>query len=105
MKKVSVKKKKDNYSKSSKVLVNIIEPQKIVAYSEKSNEEKITYNFNIFEIIISQFLPCCMTKKLALKSSLNEKADEIIYQKMDIILYIRNMILFVNILSNIFKSN
>ena len=105
VKKVSVKKKRDNYSKSNKVLVNIIEPQKIEVDSEKSNEETIKYKFNIFDIIISQFFPCCMTKKLSLKSSLNEKADEIIYQKMDIILYIRNMILFDIMNKTILDSN
>ena len=61
---------------------------------KSNNKNLIVYNFNIFEIIISQFFGCCLPKNLKLKSNPNEKANEIIFKKMDIILYIRNMILF-----------
>ena len=37
---------------------------------------------------------CCMKKKLRVKNDLNEKAVNILNNKLDIVLYIRNMILF-----------
>ena len=35
-----------------------------------------------------------MSKKMKIKGSVNENANEIIYKKLDIITYVRNMILF-----------
>ena len=97
----SIKQQKSQYiklelSKKNDLSSNIRnEELKDIEYNIiKSKEEKINYNFNIFEIIISQIFSCCMTKKLKLKNNLNKKADDILCQKMDIILYIRNMILF-----------
>ena len=69
---------------------------------KKSNEninvkdikkKNLTYTFNIFEIIISSFCKCCMTKELTLKKNINNKATELLYNKLDIVTYIRNMIL------------
>ena len=69
---------------------------------KKSNEninvkdignKNFTFTFNIFEIIISSFCKCCMTKELTLKKNINNKATELLYNKLDIITYIRNMIL------------
>ena len=53
----------------------------------------MTYTFNIFEIIISSFCKCYMTKELTLKKNINNKATELLYNKLDIVTYIRNMIL------------
>ena len=60
----------------------------------KKRNIKVENNFNIFEIIISQFFCCCMCKNIAIKNYANEKANEIMFKKMDIITYVRNMILF-----------
>ena len=69
---------------------------------KKSNEninvkdipnKNLTFTFNIFEIIISSFCKCCMTKELTLKKNINNKATELLYNKLDIVTYIRNMIL------------
>ena len=62
--------------------------------ADKTNEKKMKYYFSIFEILISQIFVCCINKKLEIKNNLNNKANDIIFQKVDIILYIRNMILF-----------
>ena len=60
---------------------------------EESKIGKIKYSYNIFEIIISSFLCCFMTKNLKLKKNITEKANIILYNKLDIVLFVRNMIL------------
>ena len=55
---------------------------------------KINNLFNIIEIIITQFFKCCMCHDMKIKNKVNENAKEIINQKLNIISYIRNMILF-----------
>ena len=69
-------------------------------FSQKNNNNKIEApkfkidNFyNIFEIFISSFLYCFMSKNLRIKKDLKLKSNHIIYNKLDIILYIKNMIL------------
>ena len=67
--------------------------------SESSNENKkkatrIYNSFNIFEIVITEFFKCCRSKEMTVKSDVNEKANNIIFKKMDIITYVRTMILF-----------
>ena len=59
------------------------------------NEEKlINYSsYNIFEMFGS-FKICCKTKKFENKISLIKQAKKIIDDKLDIVFYIRNMILF-----------
>ena len=60
---------------------------------EDPKNDKIKYSYNIFEIIVSQFLSCCMTNKLKRKKSITEKANALLYNKLDIVLFARNMIL------------
>ena len=60
----------------------------------KKRKEKVENDFNIFEIIVTQFLFCCMCKNMKLKHEVNEKANELLFKKMDINTYVRNMILF-----------
>ncbi len=55
---------------------------------------KVENDFNIIEIIITQIFKCCMTKSMRLKNDANEKANELLFKKMDINSYVRNMILF-----------
>ena len=68
------------------------EVTKIESKYEK-NIEKIDYSYNIFEVVISSFFGCCMSKKLKLKNRLNLIGNNILNNKLDIILYIRNMLL------------
>ena len=68
----------------------------------KLQENSINYSFNVFEIIFSSFCFCFLPKNLGMKINLNEKANKILYKKLDIILYVRNMILFDIINPSIF---
>ena len=69
-----------------------------------NNTVNVDYNFNIFEVICSILFRCCQSKNLKIKNNLNEKANSILYNKLDIVLYIRNMILF-DILNETFFGN
>ena len=60
---------------------------------KRKKKEALENSFNIFEIIITQIFKCCMSKKMKIKNDSNEKANSIIFKKMDIITYIRNMLL------------
>ena len=57
-------------------------------------QKNIEYSFNILVIIVSSLCPCFIFGNLKLKNKLNNKAIEFLYSKLDIIVYIRNMILF-----------
>ena len=67
--------------------------------------EKIKFSYNIFEIFISTFLCCCMSKRLRLKNSITEKANNILYNKLDIVLFMRNMILLEIISDTLVNTN
>jgi hypothetical protein len=66
---------------------------------------KVENDFNIFEIIITQIFKCCMTKSMRLKNDANEAANELLFKKMDINAYVRNMILFDVINRTMFDGN
>jgi len=59
-------------------------------FNQKTNK----FSFNILEIISIFIFPCCLKGQLKLKNLINEKALNILYNKLNIILYVRNMILF-----------
>ena len=61
---------------------------------KKQRQKKINYNFNLFEAIFVSFCFCCLTKKLDRKNNINEKANDVIFKKLDLVLFVRNMILF-----------
>ena len=62
---------------------------------ENLNKEKeIDYSFNVFEIFCVTFCSKCIKGKLKLKNESNNKANELLYYKLDIHLYLRNMFLF-----------
>ena len=71
---------RDNYPTSFSIKMN--------------NNLKIKNTFNIFEIFISQIFKCCMSQNMKIKNYINENANEIIYSKLDIITFVKNMILF-----------
>ena len=48
---------------------------------------------NIFEVICASFFNCCLPKELGRKNNINEKANSIIFNKLDLVSYVRNMIL------------
>ena len=57
-------------------------------------DSKLEYSFNIFEILITQFFKCFMCKRIKIKNKIKENANKLLNKKLDIITYIRNMILF-----------
>jgi len=60
---------------------------------EESKKERINYNYGICDILVSSFFCCFMTKKLKLKKELNVKAINLLNNKLDIFLFVKNMIL------------
>ena len=49
--------------------------------------------FNIFELLGATIFKCCQSKELKIKYTLNEKANLILFSKLDINLFVRNMII------------
>ena len=79
---------------------NLVQPVKISNMTFKSLKEieqekigRIKYKYNIFEILWSYLGTCCMTNKLKSKNNLTQKSDNILNEKLDISLYIKNTIL------------
>ena len=60
----------------------------------KKNDKNINYNFSLIEIISSLLFPCLLRGNLKIKNEYYDKATEFLYNKLDIILYVRNMVLF-----------
>jgi len=94
--------------KSLNNTIDLIEPKQVLTehWTAKARTgKKINYNFNIFEIIFSNLCCCCLTKNLNLKRDLRMKANEILCTKIDIVLYIRNMIMFEIMKQRILNHN
>ena len=73
--------------------------------SKKENEQDINYSFNVFEIFLVTFYYKCLKGKLKLKNELNNKAKDLLYYKLDIHIYLRNMFLFDIINQTILDEN
>ena len=62
---------------------------------ENKNSQSIDFNkYNIFEMLLSFKFCICKTKKMKLKADLIRQARQHIKNKLDIVLYIRNMFIF-----------
>ena len=61
---------------------------------KEEKNKKIKNTFNLIEIIITQFFKCFMCDYMKIKNNINENANRIINKKLDIIIYVRNMLLF-----------
>ena len=72
---------------------SILNKRKNTNNSEK-NQQSINYTFNVFEIFLVTFCYKCIKGKLKLKNELSSKAKELLYSKLDIHIYLRNMFLF-----------
>ena len=92
---------KDNIDNN---IMKLSSPLSTSKEEKKKNAPKIINSFNIIEIIITNFFKCFMCHNIKIKNSINENANEIIYQKLDIISYIRNMILFDIMNQNLFDD-
>ena len=82
----------DDYNES--IGTNMDENSSDTERPRRKRKLKVENDFNILEIIITQIFKCCMTKNMRLKNDANEKANELLFKKMDINSYVRNMILF-----------
>ena len=95
----NISKYKDNYNiESEEYNASQFETGRNVESTERQNNNNNTlnvdYNFNICEVIFSILFKCCLSRNLRIKNNLNEKAKSFLYNKLDINLYVRNMILF-----------
>jgi hypothetical protein len=82
----------DDYNES--IGTNMDENSSDTERPRRKRKLKVENDFNIIEIIITQIFKCCMTKSMRLKNDANEKANELLFKKMDINAYVRNSILF-----------
>ena len=96
----SINKKSQNnfrYNNIDELVVyneNPIQSSKDETNKEELDPSKIEYDFNICEVLGASIFKCCQSKELQIKYNLNEKANSILSSKLDIVLYVRNMILF-----------
>ena len=97
-------------SKTSDIIINNNKESKKQSINNNINNEgkkdkvKISYsNYNLFEIIAS-FDICCKTEKFKNKLNLFEQSENIIEEKLDVIYYIRNMIMF-DLINKIYLEN
>ena len=56
--------------------------------------KNIEYGFSYLDKMISKLCKCCLTKELRIKAYLARQAERLLYNKLDIALYVRNMLLF-----------
>ena len=96
-----IKNNERNYKSRSSDRYKIYSNESIGTNMDSSSEsakpkrkKRIDYSFNLFEIIFVLLCRCCLTKKIKLKNIIYDKANNIMFKKMDIITYVRNMILF-----------
>ena len=100
---------------NSKSIINV-NTDNLIKNAESKKEEKgelkvendfqkVKFSFNLFEIIIISFFKCCMTKNMTYKNNLTLKARNIISNKLDIVQYIRNMILFDILIQILVEDN
>ena len=61
--------------------------------SEEKKIEKLKYYYNILEVINSTLFSCCMSNNLKIKNSLKSNANDYLYTKLDIVLYVRSILL------------
>ena len=73
-------------------IVNTTDKDKETTSDEKIHE-KVEYHYHLYDKIMSTLFKWCIPKKLKLKNELNEKAQSFLDRKLDIVLYVRNMIL------------
>ena len=84
---------------------NTIEKYDFKNSYDKSEHKNIDYSFNCIEIITSLLFPCCLSGNLKLKNNYYNNGIDFLYQKLDIIVYLRNVILFDIINQTIIDNN
>ena len=100
--------KNDNSSISNKILVNKneINQDKDKKITTRKKETKNIYHLNVFEIMAISFCDCCcLTSKLKIKNNLYKKIKNVLNKNLDVVNYIRNMLLFENMNEHLLNSN
>jgi hypothetical protein len=64
---------------------------------------KAELNYNVFEIYFMSIFSCCLCKNLKKKKEIYDKSTEILFTKMDIIEYLKNMQI-LNVLNKLILS-
>ena len=99
---------KDNDINKDINILNTLIKDDTKNYEKSDNILKLktnNYSFNFIEVIVCLLFPCCLKGKLKLKNYFNEKAINILYSKLNIMVYVRNMILFDIINRTILDNN
>ena len=65
----------------------------------------INYNYNLLDILKNLFFRCYIPNELKKKNDLNNKANQILFNKMDIVVYIRTMLIFDIICQILFNEH
>ena len=86
--------KLNNCQKNSEKINSLMSLDELKNPNLKDNQKQIDYTFNVCEIFSITFCCKCLGKNLKLKNELNKKANELLYYKLDIHNYLRNMFLF-----------
>ena len=76
---------------------------KETTYDEK-DDKKIEYEYHLYDKLRTIICKCCLSKELKIKNDLNEKAIDILDNKLDIVAYVRNMII-IDIINEIIIEN
>ena len=99
--------KLESYQIKSRRKISLIESDSDNTKTQtlKINQPPIQYSFNVFEIFLITFCSKCVKGKLKLKNELNNKANDYLYSKLDIHVYLRNMYLFDIINQTIINGN
>ena len=76
-------------------------------YAPKRSKKKpkVENSFNVLEVIITQLFKCCICRDMNIKNEANEKANELLFKKMDIITHVRNQLLFDVVNQTMIDSN
>ena len=76
---------------------------KETTYEEK-DDKKIEYEYHLYDKLRTIICKFCLSKELRIKNDLNEKAIDILDNKLDIVAYVRNMII-IDIINEIIIEN
>ena len=92
--KESIEQKKAEIGEDSNINFNIPQDTEKNISRKEEKPKEIEFSFNIFEIFFNKCLSrCCISKNLELKKQIASKAMDILFDKLDIVLYIRNTML------------
>ena len=98
-----------NESENNKNLIPKKENQTETKLPSTNNNKNVEFinkaelNYNVFEIYFMSIFSCCLCKNLKKKKEIYDKSTEILFTKMDIIEYLKNMQI-LNVLNKLILS-